>query len=115
MANEQNLKPFTGKNDPRNGRKPKGTLNLSTHIQNLLNDESLEDLYVTTSKGAKKKVKGVPIKAVIYVALKKALEGEPVSREWLAKYGYGTNVPDSPEELHVTYEVVNRIPEPKEE
>lgn len=114
---KENLRP-AAKGDVRNPNgKPKGTINLSTHIQNLLNDENF-NADILDAKGNKLEYKGMPVIAIIQTAVRKALGDSDKSiqyMEWLAKYGYGTNVPDSPEELHVTYEVVNRIPEPKEE
>lgn len=36
MANEQNLKPFTGADDPRRGKKPKGVPHSKTRLKRLL-------------------------------------------------------------------------------
>lgn len=68
--------------------KPKGTIHLSTHIQNLLNDESFE-ANILDSKVGVIEYKGTPIKAIIMVALRKAAAGDTKWAEWLAKYGYG--------------------------
>lgn len=88
MANEQNLKPFTGKDDPRNGRKPKGAKHLSTWIQQMLNDEDFEANILDAKTGIRE-YKGAPIKAIVGVAMIKAVNGDDKSREWLAKYGFG--------------------------
>jgi ribosome-binding protein aMBF1 (putative translation factor) len=42
MANPQNLKPFTGADDPRRGHKPKGVPHSKTRLKRLL--ELTEDL-----------------------------------------------------------------------
>lgn len=88
MAGVDNLKPFT-KNDPRRINKPKGTIHLSTHIQNLLNDEefTLENFLFNG-----KQYKGAPIKAIITVGIMNALQGDQKWAEWLAKHGYGTHL-----------------------
>jgi hypothetical protein len=85
MANEQNLKPFTGADDPRrmNG-KPKGTVHLSTHIQNMLNDPEFE---LKLKDGSL--LKGAPIIAIIKTAVAKSVSGDTRAMEWLAKHGYG--------------------------
>lgn len=77
MANSTNLKPFKqGQSGNPSGR-PKGSVNLATHIRRLLNEES---------KGP------APIEAIIKVAILKALDGDIKSMEWLARYGYGTKL-----------------------
>lgn len=85
MANPQNLKPFTGADDPRrmNG-KPKGTKHLSTHIQEMLNDPNFE---LKLKDGSI--LKGAPIAAIIKTAIAKGVSGDTRAMEWLAKHGYG--------------------------
>lgn len=85
MANEQNLKPFTGADDPRrmNG-KPKGTKHLSTYIQEALTDENFE---LKLKDGSI--LKEMPIKAIIKTAVAKSVSGDTRAMEWLAKHGYG--------------------------
>jgi uncharacterized protein DUF5681 len=68
--------------------KPPGRLNLSTHIQNMLNDEEFEVYLQHPTKGYES-FKGAPIKAIVKTALIKAAAGDDKAREWLAKYGYG--------------------------
>lgn len=92
MANPQNLKPFTGADDPRrmNG-KPKGTKHLSTWIQELMNDEEFET-YVQDAKEGWKPYKGAPVKAIVRVAMLKALSGDNKWAEWIGKFGYGSKL-----------------------
>lgn len=86
MANEQNLIPFTGKDDPRNGRKPKGSKHISTWIQELLNDEEFE---ATIQQGLQiKEYKGAPIKAIIQAQTRLAMNGDTKAFEALAKHGW---------------------------
>lgn len=68
--------------------KAKGTVHLSTHIQNMLNDPEFELLLEDKIEGFKK-YDGVPIKAIITVAVRHASAGDTKWAEWLAKYGYG--------------------------
>lgn len=69
---------------------PKGTLHLSTHIQNLLNDPEFEFIILGgKDKGKTISYKGAPVKAIIGVAIHKAMKGDVKWGEWLAKHGYG--------------------------
>lgn len=88
-GNIDNLKPWKpGQSGNPKGPKP-GYKHLSTWIQDLMNDESFE-LFMQSADGQPyKTVKGAPIKAIVKTAVIKAAAGDPVSREWLAKYGYG--------------------------
>lgn len=88
MANPQNLIPFTGADDPRrmNG-KPKGTKHLSTHIQEMLNDDSFE---LKLKDGTLLKER--PIAAIIKTAVAKSISGDNKWAEWLAKHGYGERI-----------------------
>lgn len=87
MANESNLKPWPPGQSGNPSGKPKGTLNLSTLIQNRLNDPSLE----LTLKN-KKKFKGRATEAMIDALAIKAIDGDVRAFEALAKYGYGNKV-----------------------
>lgn len=69
--------------------KPKGTLNLSTRIQNMLNDDDFTTEMVMPD-GKKMEFKGNPAEAIIRTALLKAMSGDNKWAEWLAKHGYGT-------------------------
>src|SRR5690554_5537636 len=68
---------------------PKGTIHLSTRIQNMMNDENFE-LLLPDSREGWKTFKGAPAEAIIKVALIKAASGDLKAADWLAKYGYGT-------------------------
>lgn len=79
--------------------KPVGSIHLSTHIQELLNDEEFETQILEGN--TVKDFKGIPVKAIIRVAMIKSLQGDNKWADWLAKYGYGTklqlgNDPDNP-------------------
>ncbi len=89
MANEQNLKPFTGADDPRraNGA-PKGSIHLSTRIQKMLNDDDFNVEHVIG--GEKFEFKGNPADAIIKTAIIKARNGDKQWADWLAQHGYGT-------------------------
>jgi hypothetical protein len=92
MANEQNLKPFTGADDPRrmNGR-PKGRKNLATLIRELEEEDFDWSKIPKLSDEAKENLKsiGSPLKAIVLVATTQALTGNKEAREWLRRAGYG--------------------------
>jgi hypothetical protein len=66
----------------------KGKKLLSTWIQNLLSDEG----FTFKDKDDKTIFEGAPIKAIIMVAIYRAVEGDKDAREWLAKHGYGVKL-----------------------
>lgn len=73
--------------------KPAGTRSLAWHIQNLLNDDNFEYIILGgKDKGKTISYKGAPIKAIIGVAIHKAMKGDPKWAEWLAKHGYGNKI-----------------------
>lgn len=71
--------------------RPEGRLNLSTHIQNLLNAEDFETWLPDPQQGWKE-FKGVPMKAIISTAITRAIAGDMKAMDWIAKYGYGTRI-----------------------
>lgn len=74
------------------GMKP-GTKHISTWIDEMLHEEVefkvLIDPLARRKDDRFMKYKGIPIRAIIGVAILKALQGDKDAREWLAKYGYG--------------------------
>lgn len=82
------IPPVPGERRNPNGR-PKGSLNLSTHIQNMLNDPDFKAT-VVDREGNAKEYKGAPVTAIIRTAILKAMGGDKQWAEWLAKHGFGT-------------------------
>jgi hypothetical protein len=80
------------KGEVRNPKgKPKGTKHISTWIQEMLNDEEFETNILDAKKGMIE-YKGAPLKAIIGVAMNRAIndpKGGQQWAEWLAKHGYG--------------------------
>lgn len=93
-GNPKNLTPWKpGQSGNLAGPKP-GYKHISTHIQEMLNDEKFETLLQDPVSGYVE-YKGAPIKAIIAVAMHKALHDKEKGQqwaEWLAKYGYGSTV-----------------------
>lgn len=96
-------KQFTSENasemGKRGGAAKKGSLHISTHIQNMLNDPEFTAEVIVSGK--KTTFKGAPMKAIIKTAMLKSMSGDKQWAEWLAKYGYGqkvvhSNDPESP-------------------
>ncbi len=71
--------------------KPKGTKHITTHIQELMEDEGFE-ANVLDAKGTQIDYKGAPIKAIIQVAINKAISGDAKAMDWLAKYGWSQKI-----------------------
>lgn len=89
MPNPENLigKGFKpGQSGNPAGQKP-GTIHLSTHIQNMLNDPDF-----IPEKLKEQGFSGTPIKAILITAVKKAESGDNKWAEWLAKHGYGEKI-----------------------
>lgn len=70
---------------------PKGTIHLSTRIQNMMNDENFE-MYLPDTREGWKAFKGAPAEAIIRTAMIKAAAGDTRSADWLAKYGWGNKI-----------------------
>lgn len=90
------LEPYqwpSGKSGNPKGNHTK-TKHLSTHIQEMLHTEIDFKLLVSgRGKGAEyKSFKGMPIQAIIAVAIHQSMLGDKDAREWLARHGYGIKV-----------------------
>lgn len=72
------------------GPKP-GYKHLSTHIQDLLNDEEFT-AWVPDPIAGYVEFKGAPMKAITKAMAVRAMNGDHKAADWLAKYGYGTKV-----------------------
>lgn len=68
--------------------RPKGSINLATRIQRMLDDDDFTTTMVD-AKGKKVNFKGNPAEAIIRTAVLKAMSGEKDWAEWLAKHGFG--------------------------
>lgn len=96
MAKEDNLTPFTPDNAAEMGAKggsnKKGSKHLSTLIREI--GENIDwDKTTLKNKDQMKQLYGNNgWKAIVYVALTKAMAGDSKAMEWLAKNGYGTNI-----------------------
>lgn len=86
MAKEDNLTPFTSETGRQAGKKSSklGSKHLSTHIQEMLNDENFE---LKLKDGSVLRER--PITAIIKTAIAKSVSGDTRAMEWLAKHGYG--------------------------
>lgn len=82
---------FSSENQPPNRGNKKGNKHIATWIQELLNDEGFE-ANILDSKIGIKAYKGAPVKAIIEVAIVKAINGDNKWAEWLGKHGWGTKV-----------------------
>lgn len=81
---------FSSTNQPTTpgGAFKKGSKHLSTHIQELMNDEEFETMISDPHEGWKT-YKGAPVKAIIKTMSIKAMQGDVKAFDALAKYGYG--------------------------
>lgn len=77
-----------GQSGNPNGR-PKGSLNLATRIQKMLNDDEFTAQMID-GEGKAIKFKGNPAEAIIRTAILKSMGGDKKWAEWLAKHGFGT-------------------------
>lgn len=93
MNSLDNLKPFkTGYDERREGNgNKKGTKHLSTHIQELLNDEEFT-AWIPDAREGFKEFKGAPMKAILRALAIKAAKGDVKAFDALAKYGYGQKI-----------------------
>jgi hypothetical protein len=85
------LKPFQPGQSGNPAGKPKGAIHLSTHIQNLLNDDDFT-AWIQDPRTGIKEFKGAPVKAMISALIVRAVNGDVKAFDVLAKHGYGTHV-----------------------
>lgn len=118
MNNINNLKPFTGANDPRrqNGRK-KGSKNLSTIVCELL--DANMSLTEPIDEGLKQYFGNSPTtyaKAVATAMVIKAINGDVRAATWVANYADRQPDPDGFfEKSEIIFQVVPNRPRPEEE
>lgn len=74
----------------KGGQNKKGSKHLSTIIQELAEDIDWDKTTLSNKKELKERYGTNGFKAVVYVALTKAMTGDIQAMEWLAKHGYGT-------------------------
>lgn len=118
MANVNNLKPFTGANDPRrqNGRR-KGSKNLSTIVGELLGANM--SLREPIDEGLKKYFQNSPTtyaKAIAMAMIIKAINGDVRAATWVSNYA--DKQPDSDgffEKPEIIFQVVPSRPRPEDE
>lgn len=86
-----NLKKITPDNaaeyGAKGGKNKKGSKHINTWIQQFMEDESFEANILDAKKGIIE-YKGAPVKAIVGVAIVKAVNGDAKAMDWLAKYGW---------------------------
>jgi len=91
MPNPENLQKLDSKKaaeiGAKGGRAKKGSKHISTHIQEMLNDENFE---LKLKDGSI--LRGRPMDAIIKTAIAKGVSGDMRAFDMLGKYGYGTNL-----------------------
>lgn len=96
MANEENLIPITSETAKELGAKggsaKKGSKHLSTLIRDVVADIDWEHTTLKNKAEIKEKFGKNGWKAIVYVAVTKAITGDTKAMEWLAKNGYGTKL-----------------------
>jgi hypothetical protein len=88
----ENLKPFKPGQSGNPAGKPKGTISLSTMIQELSENIDWDKTTLKTKDELKNKYGKNGFKALIYVAFSKGMSGDTRAMEWLAKHGYGEKI-----------------------
>jgi hypothetical protein len=91
----KNITPLTSETakivGAKGGAAKKGSKHINTYIQELMEDESFEANILDAKKGVRE-YKGAPIKAIVGVAIVKAVNGDAKAMDWLAKYGWAQKV-----------------------
>lgn len=116
MANEENLIPAKP-GDVRNPKgKPKGTLNWSTIVKTILEDEELFNSILEDKKKPKwvdKLNKKNGAYAIAVAMMTKAVSGDDKAAKWLRETGWGNKLehgldPDLFDETELTIKVIRR-------
>lgn len=72
--------------------KPKGAKHLKTLIQEIGNNIDWNKTTLKDKDGMRSKYGNNAWEAITYVALTKAMAGDPKAMDWLSKNGYGQNI-----------------------
>lgn len=84
-----------------------GFKHIATYIREAMDDEQFEAEILEGYKLVE--YKGIPAKAVVRVAIKKALAGDVRWADWLARHGYSMGTPeDQPPDNPISFE--NHVP-----
>lgn len=87
---ETQFKPSNAaENGAKGGHNKKGSKHLSTIIKELADDMDWSKTTLKNKDELAKTYGKNGFKAMVYVALTKAMTGDTKAMEWLAKYGYG--------------------------
>lgn len=96
MSKEDNLIPITSETAAELGAKggsaKKGSKHLSTLIRDVVADIDWENTTLKNKAEIKEKFGKNGWKAIVYVAVTKAITGDTKAMDWLAKNGYGTKL-----------------------
>ncbi len=71
--------------------KPKGTKHISTYIQEFMEDDNFTARILDPNAGLKEYT-GPAVKAIIQVAVVKAINGDAKAMDWVAKYGWSQKI-----------------------
>lgn len=98
MAKEDNLTPFqegeerAAEAGSKGGKAKAGSKHLSTLIREVVADIDWENTTLKNKAEIKEKFGKNGWKAIVYVAVTKAITGDTKAMDWLAKNGYGTKL-----------------------
>jgi len=96
IKGEENLIPITSETakelGAKGGRAKKGSLHLSTIIQEIAEDIDWSKTTLKNKAEFKERYGKNGWKAIVYVAVTKAITGDVKAMDWLAKNGYGSKI-----------------------
>lgn len=106
MAGVDNLKPIKDSKrakelGAKGGRAKKGSKHISTHIQEMMSDESFEQKLKDGTI-----LKGAPLDAILKVAIAKARSGDPKFFDMLMKYGWAQKYDITSDDKPIVVEVL---------